>query len=118
MEEQILGKLEQQVRAMNTLDPEMFLGTCMPGPTNPKSEQILYAWELDGWFYRYEDFTNEGFNARNVEFRVYPKDLIRTTFSVYSYDSLVVEGFSFWWEPLDGEWYSTSALCTGATGRQ
>lgn len=118
-EEKILAQLEKQVRAMNTLDPELFLETCVPDTATPKPEQILFAWtELGGWFYQYEEFSNEGFNTRNVEFRTYKDDTASSKFSVYNYDNLVVEGFSFWWTPVDGEWYSTSALCTGATGRQ
>ncbi len=117
-EEMILAQLEKQVRAMNTLNPELFLETCTPDTPNPKPEQILHAWtELGGWFYQYEAFTNEGFNARNVEFRTYKDDTASSKFNVYNYDELVVEGFSFWWAPIDGDWYSTSATCTGATGR-
>ena len=64
------------------------------------------------------EFTYVGFNARDVDFRLYPKDILRTDFNVYKYDTPLIEGYSWWWEKVDGEWYSTSRNCTGATGRQ
>ncbi len=122
MEEQILAVFERQVRAMNTQDYEAFVDTCAPGNwTNDQAtwDKLAFWWDQGGDLGKVlPEFTYESFNARGVEFRSYPKDTASTKFNVYNYDTLLVEGYSWWWEKVDGEWYSTSRTCTGATGRQ
>ena len=122
MEEEILNLFEQQVRAMNTQDYESFLNTCAPGFWDNDQttwDKLAFWWEQGGDLGRASaDFTFGGFNARDVDFRLYPKDILRTDFNVYKYETPLIEGYSWWWEKVDDEWYSTSRNCTGATGRQ
>jgi hypothetical protein len=121
-EEIILAVFKQQVRAMNTRDYESFTATCPPGEWENNQatwDKLAFWWDQGADLGKLlPDFTYQSFNARGVEFKTYPKDVVATKFNVYNYDTLLVEGYSWWWEKIDGEWCSTSRTCTGATGRQ
>ncbi|MEE8046517.1 MAG: hypothetical protein V3T49_06740 [Dehalococcoidia bacterium] len=120
MQENILEVFEQQVRAMNTLDYQSYLDTCMPGDRTPTAAQLKFAWDAVGGEFGFQipDFSMDGYNARGVEFRIYAEDNVNTTFEIFDYDKWVADGVSRGWEKVDGEWYSTAMSCTGATGRQ
>ncbi|MBN4064843.1 hypothetical protein JYU04_03810 [Dehalococcoides mccartyi] len=121
-EEKILAVIEQQVRAMNTQNYESFTSTCPPGvwKNDQKTwDRLATFWDTGGILKRQLlGFTYESFNARNIAFKSYNDGSVESKFDVYSYDTLLTEGWSWWWEEFEGEWYSTSATCTGATGRQ
>ncbi len=122
-EEKILAVIEQQVRAMNTQDYESFTSTCQPGiwKNDQKTwDRLAAIWDGGGILANWglPEFTFESFNARNIAFTSYKNGIVESKFDVYSYDTLLTEGWSWWWEEFEGEWYSTSDTCTIATGRQ
>ena len=120
MQEEILKVFERQVRAMNTLDAQAYLDTCMPSDTNQTTEFLKYQWDEVGGDYGWFNpgFTLVGFNARNVDIRVYSSENVMATFDMYNHDELIGEAASRGYEKVDGIWYSTGRDCTGATGRQ
>ena len=120
MQEEILKVFERQVRAMNTLDAQAYLDACMPSDTNQTTEFLKYQWDEVGGDYGWFNpgFTLVGFNARNVDIRVYSSENVMATFDMYNHDELIGEAASRGYEKVDGIWYSTGRDCTGATGRQ
>ena len=120
MQEEILKVFERQVRAMNTLDAQAYLDACMPSDTNQTTEFLKYQWDEVGGDYGWFNpgFTLVGFNARNVDIRVYSSENVMATFDMYNHDELIGEAASRGYEKVDGIWYSTGRDCTGAMGRQ
>ena len=117
LQEDILVVFEQQVRAMNTFDVEMYLDTCIPGNITP-ADFLEFSWTEQGGEYGFQipGFTLDGFNARDVEFRVYSDDTVRTTFEMFNHDTWVAGGVSRNWEKVDDRWYSTAMSCTSNRG--
>jgi len=120
MQEDILKVFERQVRAMNTLDAQAYLDDCMPSDANQTAEFLKYSWDEVGGDYGWanREFTLVGFNAQNVDVRVYSPENVMATFDMYNHDELVGEAASRGYEKVDGIWYSTARDCSGATGRQ
>ncbi len=120
LQEDVLKVFEAQVRAMNTMDVQSYLGACLPSNTSQREEILQIQWdEIQGdygWFN--PDFTLIGFNARNVDIRVYSNENVMATFDMYNHDELIGEAASRGYEKLDGIWYSTGRDCTGSMGRQ
>ena len=119
IQEDILKLFEQQVRAMNTFNAQMYLDACIPGNI-PSVEHTEYGWREVGGEYKFliRGFNLAGFNARNVEFRVYNEDSVNTTFDMYDYGKWVADRVTRGWEKVDDQWYSTALSCTSETGRQ
>ena len=120
IQEDVLKVFERQVRAMNTLDAQAYLDACMPSDTNQTTELLKYQWDEVGGDYGWFNpgFTLVGFNARNVDIRVYSSENVMATFDMYNHDELIGEAASRGYEKVDGIWYSTTRDCSGATGRQ
>ena len=120
LQEDVLKVFEGQVRAMNTMDVQSYLDACLPSEANQSIEHLKLQWdEFDGdygWFN--PGFTLVGFNARNVDIRVYSSENVMATFDIYNHDELIGEAASRGYEKSDGIWYSTGRDCTGTMGRQ
>ena len=50
-----------------------------------------------------------GINHRNVTFKLLSDDLASTESSIYSFESLLADGFTYTWSKVDGKWYSDSS---------
>ena len=115
-EEQVMGVLEKQVRAVNAREYAIFQETCRPdGKPSLTVAQLKHLFEERGGATGADkvntiNFSPEGYHVTNVEVKLIRAPFAQATFDVYD-DHIRRGTVTRTFEKVNGKWYSESLPC-------
>lgn len=104
-EARVLDAFERWVHALAAENWSGYLDVCNPTRDNFTPDQMEFV--ADTFFSPFGDLA--GTNYRNVEVKLFGEETATVSSSLYSFENLLFDGFTYSWSKVDGRWYSDSS---------